>query len=384
MLSLAVMTCLGFARLPQFERAADESVAWSQLSLDELLARLPRVDQEQRYDALTRQWVAVPAVEEMIRRLHSGAKLSDDQWRETLLRTGVLRFRSKWSADLSCAVSLRRPSWLPSAEVELFSNRCGVKSTEASWWSEGCCQRTDVDERLAANFRTLGRLPLGNHELTFEASVNVRDREARAKYGLEWSSGLLWSAPLRVEVEIVPTLDDAIPPYQDAEIDAAVRESVSVSFPHWAGDCDPHIDLLRDTIRHPVLADVAVSLCIEVVRERNTRETLQLVGGLLNDPVIDCTPSLDSANSSALSCELESNPSAQRAWSLRVSGTTDRIERLWGATRRWSGTIEIPLDEAIRRGAERESAFARAQKWSPSHFPHSPAHLRHTDDYGHR
>jgi hypothetical protein len=179
---------------------------------------------------------------------------------------------------------------------------------------------------------------------------------------LDASSGLLWKAPWRVEVEIVPTVDDAIPPYRGDEIDAAVRESLSVLIDWWDGAGHASVDLRRDTSRHPVLAHTALSLHIEVVAEGLTRETLSLVGGFDHDPVRDHFPWLDSVSSAALRYELASHPATQCGWFLRVSGTTNKVERLWDVTRRWSGTIEIPLDEAIRRGAELESARERAPK----------------------
>jgi hypothetical protein len=158
MLSLALVMCLGLSPLPQLERAGEPAVEWTQLSLDELLARLPQVEQDRRYDPLAQEWVTTPAADEMARRLQAGMTLSDEQWRETLLRTGVLRFRSRWPAGHKYAVSLRRPSWLPNADVELFSKEFGVKGTRMELFEQGCGQGGDFSARRIADFRTLGRL----------------------------------------------------------------------------------------------------------------------------------------------------------------------------------------------------------------------------------
>ena len=55
---------------------------------------------------------------------------------------------------------------------------------------------------------------------------------------------------------------------------------------------------------------------------------------------------------------------AERArWSLRARGTGRGVLRLWYATRRWDGRVELSLDEALRR--EREVApRGRGPLWS--------------------
>jgi hypothetical protein len=383
MLSLALVMCLGLSSLPQFVHAVDETAAWSLLSLDELLARLPPVNQESQRDPVTGQWVLVPAVEEMIRRLRSGAKLSDEQWRDTLLGTGALRFRPKWPGDRQYAVSMRIPAWLPGATLELFSNLSGVKTTRSD------PPLTSRDETYGylhglrrVYYRQLGELAFGKHELMFDLSVRVssissgrRSRSEGIPDELTLPSGLLWKGPVMVEVEVVPTLDDVIPPVQNAEIDAAVRDSICVLFDEWTYgpprvcslSCPAPLELggggaryggvrlVRDTQHHPILAHTALMLRIEIVERRETRETLKLLGRSLDDATVwnyEGARGSEYEVSASIPASIDSNPSAQRAWLLRVTGTADEVERVWHATQYWNGTIEIPLDEAIRRGAE--------------------------------
>ena len=57
----------------------------------------------------------------------------------------------------------------------------------------------------------------------------------------------------------------------------------------------------------------------------------------------------------ALPLTTETEANTRSAWSVRVTGTDRDVLRLWGANARWSGRLELPLEELIERGTEKLS-----------------------------
>ena len=124
-----------------------------------------------------------------------------------------------------------------------------------------------------------------------------------------------------------------------------MREALSVRFDDDWDDEDLAGLFLNET---PALQNLGLSLEVELLEGTASRWKTQLVprdrdpwreiglgGGLLPLPRA-----------------LEHDKDARRAWSLRVHGTNERILRDWKADRRWSGALDLGLDELLVRGGE--------------------------------
>ncbi|MCK6449031.1 MAG: hypothetical protein L6Q99_21760 [Planctomycetes bacterium] len=353
----------------------------AQLALDELITRLPLVHEECDWDSKRNVATCDPALMEFLRRLQSGARPSDEQWREVLVRTGCLRYRDRWPVDRPFAVSMRMPVWLPFSTIELVPTDATLAPAAARSLPPGGCGTYADWVASDALYQELGRLPAGLQHLEFRASIVVDGVMAGGfanRFPLpSLPEGVLWSGALTLTTEIVPTIDDAVSPIDDAAIGAAVRAALGVAFSTWRIEGEwqrTAIVVLDPDVRaNPVLDGVALSTRVEVVHDGAIVDTLELVASdhdrvaLANSTSSSGRRRIDFASSRRIPAASETDPAARVGRTLRVVGTSEHVHALWGASRRWSGLLEIPLDEAIRNEVQRVSPKARRSwVWSSS------------------
>lgn len=332
------------------------------LALDELIARVPPVGKEWVGQDETR--TLAPASAELQRRLKAGAELSSEQWRRLLLDGGALRVRARWPAGEPLAVSARDLAWLDSDMVLVLDPLdANLRRVQVGLFGQGCggAWMFALDGLL---HQPLGHLPLGEHVLTFRIEMwtldeliwpglhpwlaDYRDRKEGSERGIVLhreteprKPRVLATGELTWSVEIVPTLDDAIPPVTTPELDRAVERALSISFQNEGGD----VPALRIARGAPILERLGLSLLIEVRENSEVRESVRWSKGKQHAFVNPETVEL-----SSLPRELERDPFRRRPWTVHVSGTSEGVLRSWGIDRRWSGTLILPLEELVERG----------------------------------
>lgn len=343
------------------------------LTLDELIDRVPRVEAEL---VQYRESSVIPATSaELHRRLARGDTLTSDQWRRLLLGTGTLRVRERWPAGEPFALSLRKPAWLEPLVIVLDPLRTDVplRSACVGFFYRGWCGNPVMHKPMAWLHQPLGRLPLGPQalELRIELWADAADDpkgfgadawlEQHLARDAEDSAPSLPARSLRrprlvatseiaLAIEIVPSLDDALPPLRSAAVDEAVRRALVLVEGVWSRGERNTLRFAPAEPRDPLLEGLGLSLAVELVRAGEVHETRKLHR---------CESCEDEAShrQQPHECPLglpdgfEHDARERARWSVRVRGVDEDALRSYDAVRRWSGTLELTLDELLERGA---------------------------------
>ncbi len=348
-----------------------------ELGLDELIGLLPPVGEEWLPTEKAGRFELKPAAAEMKRRLEQGVHLASAQWRRALVETGALRIRRRWPVEHVFAVSMQDPAWDGVSQIRLVPNLEGLAPAEVGLlYSPGCGTLMGWMHQ-AWLYQELGELPLGRYDLVFDVTI---ERGAESfSMGQQKNSahpapppGILWRGKLAFEVEVVETLDEAVPPVSSAEIDQAVRESLSLAFDTWRDGPTAILVLDPNVENGSFLAGVGISLQVEVLHCGEVQDELSLVANTY-DPLASGNSVHDRRNQPIAFCARDSIPAslaydldAQKEWSLRVRGTSHQVWKLWEAWSRWSGEFEVPIDELIRRERELAPDGRGPWLWFPS------------------
>lgn len=340
---------------------------FASLTLDELIERLPLAGCELLID--THRFTASQdaAACELQRRLTSGATLTAKQWQAAIRRTQAVRHWERWPAGTPFAISMIVPHWLGIAEIRLRSPQesplRGASAGEllAGWSGTGASIREAM-----ARYQELGELPSGRHHVVFDVEIEK---------GRSWmDSTPLPADPVlarfryEFDVDVVDSIDRAIPPVQSAALDRAVARSIGAGVRSWADtEGVPYVAVDPDFTRTPDLADVALSLDVEIVDKLQGRA---LASGELVASRLDPYAILNSTSQSSLRLFGSANlahvsPAAMRldrlgTLTLRIRGNDRHLLGLWDAHRRWDGTIEMPLAQAILAERARTGPQGRA------------------------
>lgn len=342
------------------------------LSLDRLIDRMPPVGADSTYDRATKQLEYHPVVAEFMRRLRDGATPNDRQWCDALIGTGVVRTHAKWPATEPFALSVQRPAWMPNTELRLDALHAGWRSVASDRLVQSTCGTCTSRDTRRALYQELGPLDLGSHELTFAAEIRTGEPPSFATSPPLLPIGFSWQGRMTIQVEVVPTIDDAMPPVSSEAVDRAVRASIGCAFSDWSDGRTAILVLDPDFSAFPVLARTALSIEVAVMRGDDVVETKSLRASdydrteVANSLSKASQKSIAFASVAAIPIDVESDPSARRGWHLRVKGLSNGVLRNWSATQRFGGTFDMPLDEAIRSEAERAGPKGRGPwGWLP-------------------
>ncbi|MSR63972.1 MAG: hypothetical protein EXS08_16230 [Planctomycetes bacterium] len=302
---------------------AQEELA--RLTMDELLARLPAVGEEWTYAGARRH--LVPVAQELRQRLDRGERLDAGQWQRALLDTGVLGHRERWPVDLPFTVSLQEAGWFEGHVLELEPAEPGPLSSASVGTPPGVtCGLDLMRHRERAAHQELGHLELGAHRLAFDVVQG-------APFYAAWPARV--PGALVLDVEIVATLDEAIPPVSSPALDAAVRRALFLAREETRAG--PQIFLCRRIAAGAPdeLAHVAVELEVELRHAGQVSAHARLPEGVGKTPV---------PLPAALATALAAAPPREQGWSLRVRGVAADVLERWWFERRWGGEFELPLE----------------------------------------
>ncbi|MFN0207289.1 MAG: hypothetical protein ACKVS6_13370 [Planctomycetota bacterium] len=322
-------------------------------TVDELIRLLPS-EKDGTWDATVTTYVFDPAVDELTRRLDTGARMSDAQWRRALINSGAIQVRSEWPAKEPFAVSMRKPVWLGLAEIRCSPRTKGLRSAEAGELFQSTCGTALMGSMLAERYQELGVLTVGRHYIEFDVTV---ERGEESEYLRELMSpgapppGILWKGLMTFTVDAVANEDDVVPPVQGSKIDNAVRKSIAFYTYVSRGVKYVSICINPDPLVFPELSNTAVSLRVELLQNNEVVEAAELVAECYDSVTYpDAVRGLlhrgdGTATLKYLSPEVLDDANAQKEWSLRITSTTKDVMQFWNAKRRWSGAFVLPLRE---------------------------------------
>lgn len=346
-------------------------------TLDQLIEQLPR-GSDRTWDRISNKLVQDPIAAEFGERIGRGELLSDDQWRAALVRSGAITIRERWPVGSPFAISLRVPSWLGAAQILVepgSPNLCRASAGARGPQMCGVALQAEIEREL---YQDLGWLPVGVHELALSITVQrKRQRSGRAQQtSANPLDGYLWSGTLKARVEVVPTLEDAIPPASDLFLNRVVASTIHLSFltsqiPKGSA-VSGYLQVSLDGEAFSRLESTALSLQVEVFRASRRVETLQLHPAWNPAAARDRAMGagrrqiIASARSSVIDSNFDSLESAAD-WSIRIKGTDRDVLRNWNAKTWWNGEITIPLSTARKRDLERaEQSIRSPWSWAPS------------------
>lgn len=321
-------------------------------NIDEIIDLLPHAETETGYDYAKCELIEHPIVIDMRQWILDGHQLTDAQWRKALSNSHVVFMREKWPVNEPLRICVQETRWLPFTEIRVTPKnfkketlkvgttggmRCG---TGAEWQRE---QMMNVE---------LARLPLGNHRIDFDVEIEMGGSawvpEARR-------TGVLWRGNMSFDVEIVKSLDKAVPPINNPEIKEAIRQAIGVCVSP-TGQATVIFDV--GAASKPLLQSIAVSARVDLCRNGQAVESIRLKVDhyrLWGDPFTiyaDPPELFASERLTAISAKEFENGDLE-GWTLRITGTTKDLLRFWHANQYWHGTIEIPLKEALENELNR-------------------------------
>lgn len=322
------------------------------LPLDVLISRLPPAGCGGTWDE-KRGFAPDPADAELRRRLAAGEKMTDAQWEHALIGSGVFRFHSKWPAELPFSMSVREPSWTSEGTVETGTHVHAVPTEPTLKEIEGGelihfgCGTFEDARRAITDYQELGRLGLGAHKLIFDVFVDTTPGLDRSR-----ASSQAWRGAVAIDIEIVPSLEQAIPPADSPELRDLVRRSLC-RFPPGEGQgvfsTSVNVAFLAGGADAQTLAATAFSLEIglwrkgEFVGSGSTRVTQ--LGGFR-----PCQTAKSRWGAEGVELGPTGRPESMATDSLadfevRVRGVSKDVLRHWGAKTWWNGTISVPLTD---------------------------------------
>jgi hypothetical protein len=302
--------------------------------------------------------------------------LTDVQWVLALQHTGAIRWRSRWPAAVALAVSMRSPAWMGPGRITLEPRIRGWNAARVGEVFYGHCGTYAMQRARSARYQPLGPLPLDVREVVFDVVVerghswqerltgrNSADGSPQHPFVERAEDPVVWRGVIQLPVEAVHTIDEAVPPATSRELDRAVGLALGAGFRWWHFDgqrartaflvLDPDADLF------PELADMGLSLEVDVLQDGARVETVHLLGSDLdsllasNSTSRSCGRLYASANLRSVPASAEGEASELSRYELRVKGTSQDVLLIWSAETRWDGDIVVPLEVALEQETAR-------------------------------
>lgn len=326
------------------ETAASPALPRSEL--DELIASLPPIGAETFLEEEYEPLRPVPA--KMKALIERGAVLTGDQWKRALVGVGALRVPARWPVGRPFAISMRETEWLEVTQIRMVPRIAGWNTaTVGSLYTQTCGTAASWQEQEWLH-QELGSLPVGRHELRFDVTIErgLEDNGVHGAVPDNAPQGVVWQGEMAFDVEIVESVEEAVPPAAGPELDRAVRESISLAFEDWPDGrtailvVDPHSRPSGE------LAKVGLSLEIEIREGSHVHERLHMRPSIPGQ-AWERRIAFHSIPSIPLS--LEDLMTSRKSWSVHVRGIPEEALLLWGADRHWSGEFDVSIDELIRR-----------------------------------
>jgi len=359
MLLALYLSAASFAS-PQTAAPAAKSNGWIENGIDRAIANLPRVECEGGWNGMAGYTVNRGA-RELRAELAIGARMTDEQWTRALETAGVLRTREKWPAGVPVAVSMNKPAWLHPVEMYAVPRDVKLMSLEAGDLAHLHCgihvEEMCAEKQRKAEYQEIGTLEIGKHHIVFDVTVEEGSTENGTSFGAAFvhdprpkqpPGTVLWRGPLAIDIEVVPTLEDAMPANDSKSLSEIVLRSLrrvrSSAEGGEADESDVHIGMSAAACD---ISNTALSLELElysgdacVARGWTLARKFPDYGGCWG---ISVGRRIDTIDLGGADLDLPSANPPRESLQLRVRGVPRDVLRDMDATQWWSGTISVPL-----------------------------------------
>jgi hypothetical protein len=328
------------------------------VSMDDLVARLQPINQSGHWDAEQERYILDPVPAELRQRLLRGTRLTDVQWQRALQLSQAIFVRPKWPADEPVAVFMAVPAFLDVAELRARPSDPTLPSLHAGEVHPlGGCATYAMWCRQSEQYQILGAFPLGGHRMSFDVEVEIGEAEAWPPYFIfhgppppSLLPGILWRGRVDIAFEIVSSLDEVLPPRNDADLDEVIRNSLCLRFSETktTRNWSPTIHVSIEGVQASRLLDTAVSMEVELWCAGNMvcKETRCVESMFGTRPSRSPDAAWFTSSFWLPSVVLAPEDAAARAtYSLRIRGSPQGVLHLWDATTRWNGDLRIPLSD---------------------------------------
>jgi hypothetical protein len=307
-----------------------------QLSVHELVREIPRFgDHSWDLSREKERPLSVRAQDELRERIRQGAVLDLADWQTILLEKGFLQHRELWPKSEPFAVGLHVPPLDVGIAIRLAPRTLGWLAVTASAGRSGGCMGGGGPE-----WQPLGTLFYSDREALFDLEVTTPlwwRTDARGERPVRNDR----LGPIRISVQAVRHLEDAVPRVFDRDLDNGIRQLLAGSL----------CVVVESDRGKPASACVRIGLAEHPQGVLLALELSAFEGGRVHG---SAELSLGTTRLAAPESVLEVpaaavlSKEAARKWTLRITGSDAQSLREWDATQYWGGQIEIPLADLIR------------------------------------
>ncbi|MBI5434767.1 MAG: hypothetical protein HZA52_18185 [Planctomycetes bacterium] len=343
--ALIGLACAAFAQEPR------------ELTLDEHIDALPPMGCERHLDSLDHEWLWHPSAYVLSETVARG-KLTDEQWRRALLKSGAIRWRQRWPADEPFLVSVDLPDWTGGMRLSLTPRDSELASAVAGTLTPGFCFSGHLAARDWGHLLTLGPLEPGTRSVACDIAIETLDE---AWFGAtDVKPRVVWSGSLDLPVQLVPPNDTPLVAVASAELERAVRDSLSFSVTDdYDADHDAFYPCVSAWLRvepraHAELVPLALALDFELLHDgvvvASQLAILDTQPVFAHGPHPGAAAPVELVIDASLGRLPESAVTdiAERArWSLRVRGGRRGAAAVFHAAKYWKGEFTLPLAGAL-------------------------------------
>jgi hypothetical protein len=312
----------------------------TQLTDQQLASRIPRYGQSPWMEEPVSDTSKLdPALAELAKRVEAGDALDVECWRTILIDRGYLRWRTRWPKDVPFAVSFHLPALGADLAVTLTTTEPGWKAATATYRDFESCANC-LEGRLAReDYQELGALRSDQERVAFQISVELpqerSSEEASKRRAVRVGTFEIVARP-------VAGIDDVLEPSGDETLGRTLTEGLYIHASETGDDRDGAW-LEADAELPPALA---CSLEVAFVRDGRPGRSSHLV---FERDYVAPVQIWGCCNLPELERRLVLGQEAATGLSLRLRGTSTDVLRNWDATHYWSGEVEIPVAELIKR-----------------------------------
>ena len=322
--------------IPTPESAARE------LPLEELLAKVPH----DAWGPHPNRWTLSAETLELRRRAESG-ELTDDEWRIALIAADTIHTRKRWPAGEPLVLWVDQQAWLRSTEIRVRAIEPELGGVSANNLTPSRCGNCSESRRWRNRDLRLAALPDGTSQILFEVTIlQADDLDGRNRKRL--STRQLWCGYLRLPVQAVSTVEEALPSTRDGldAIQNALRAGRSTAEDSRG---EPYFTLGGTYAEFPMLEHTGIALTLELWHSGRMMGSTDLVAG---PGSAFSFPRMDFSGYGMIEglAETIAGPDVDLStWEVRVRGNPGQALSIWEADRWWSGGFTLPLSVAMSR-----------------------------------
>ncbi len=305
--------------------------AISDLSNDELIARLPPARQERAWDEATGSVIDSEAANEWAKRV-AAKKFTRDEFSQAVRACGMLRSSPTCFENEPYHVWFRMPTWLWGHVAVARPVLAAFADAKAPERIRHGCGMVSAYEEERESFQAIGILPPESTEVQFEILISPSE----VWEGAEITETVRVTLPVRIVAKAEPE------PVDGPEVTRAVAEAMVIFCSPGLFWRDPSVHLFTQFLRplNGPLVETLVSLQIEILKDDQVVFTHCIPDP--DDEYGDLELASFASIHDGLARDIIRRKEIDR-YSVRVRGVKPQTSNQWCRTQYWSGSITLPL-----------------------------------------